>query len=127
MSAKSDKAAYDSDPDKFRDKSTKYRRNNPERVMVNNARLRANKAGIPCTITHEDVVIPTHCPLLGIPLDHTTGARHDGSPTLDKIRPELGYVPGNVRVVSWLANAVKRDLTPEQLLTFARNIGPYLS
>ena len=92
----------------------------------NNARVRANKTGIPCTITHEDVVIPTHCPLLGIPLDHTKGVRHDGSPTLDKIRPELGYVPGNVRVVSWLANAVKRDLTPEQLLTFARNIGPYL-
>lgn len=94
--------------------------------MIQNARRRAKEQGVPCTITKDDIIIPETCPLLGITLDHTKDGRHNGSPSLDKIVPALGYVPGNIRVISWLANAVKRDLTPEQLLTFARNIGPYL-
>ena len=51
-----------------------------------------------CTITKDDIVIPSHCPVLGIPLFQTLGKKGGGdhSPSLDKVRPELGYVPGNV-------------------------------
>lgn len=103
-----------------------WRAADPRRGMVMNAKQRAKREGLPCTITVNDLTVPATCPLLGIPLVPGE-VRHDGSPSLDKIIPALGYVPGNVRVISWLANAVKRDLTPEQLLTFARNIGPHLS
>ena len=39
--------------------------------------------------------------------------------SLDRIIPELGYVPGNVQVISQLANAMKWDSTREERLTFA--------
>jgi hypothetical protein len=33
------------------------------------------------------------------------------SPTLDRVIPVLGYVPGNVIIISWLANTIKKDIT----------------
>jgi hypothetical protein len=42
------------------------------------------------------------------------------SPTLDRIIPELGYVAGNVEVVSHQANSMKGEASAEQLVTFAR-------
>jgi hypothetical protein len=41
------------------------------------------------------------------------------SPSLDRIKPELGYVPGNIQVISARANVMKNDATPEELLAFA--------
>ena len=35
------------------------------------------------------------------------------SPSLDKIIPELGYVKGNVRVISFKANKYKNDMDRE--------------
>lgn len=65
-------------------------------------------------------MIPETCPVLGIPLfpGIGRGPQHN-APTLDRIVPDLGYVPGNIRVMSHLANSMKRDATPEQLRTFA--------
>lgn len=62
-------------------------------------------------------MIPTRCPVLGIPLSHGTGRNgsHAGSPTLDRLVPAFGYVPGNVLVVSSLANSIKSDGTPDQI------------
>jgi hypothetical protein len=62
------------------------------------------------------------CPYLGIPLVHGTGKLTRSSPTLDRITPALGYVEGNVEVISYLANAMKRDATEEQLIRFARTV-----
>lgn len=41
------------------------------------------------------------------------------SRSLDRIIPELGYVPGNVQVISQLANAMKWDSTREERIAFA--------
>jgi hypothetical protein len=35
------------------------------------------------------------------------------TPTIDRIRPELGYVKGNCVIVSWKANWMKGDLSVE--------------
>ena len=40
---------------------------------------------------------------------------HEGSPTLDKTIPALGYVPGNIAVISWRANRLKNNGTLEEL------------
>lgn len=88
--------------------------------MVRNARHRAKAAGVPFTITKNDIVIPTHCPILGIPLVHQIGrGGGDSSPSLDKVRPELGYVPGNVIVISQRANRLKSDASIKELRDIA--------
>ena len=73
------------------------------------ARSRAKKANVPFDLTFEDIVIPAVRPYLRIPLiaGHKEGDKRCG-PTLllmlDKIIPELGYVKGNVQVISMKAN-----------------------
>lgn len=90
--------------------------------MLRNARYRAKRDGLPCTITEEDLELPSHCPVLGRRLVLSEGRQGgcDDSPSLDKIVPELGYVPGNIIVVSQKANRLKNQLSTEQLVAFAR-------
>ena len=79
----------------------------------------AKKNKIPFSIKEEDVFYPEVCPILGIPLEHGDGVLGDASPTIDRIYPALGYVKGNVQVISLLANRMKNSANPEQLLKFA--------
>lgn len=39
----------------------------------------------------------------------------DHTPTLDRIIPKLGYVPGNVIIVSARANRIRNDATVDEL------------
>ena len=90
-------------------------------IAVIQARHRANKLGIVCTITPADLALPTVCPVLGIPIIRGK-KRTDNSPSLDRIIPSLGYVPGNVRIISFRANAIKRDATAGELRKVAEYI-----
>jgi len=56
-----------------------------------------------------DLVVPEKCPVLGIPLFRTRGKVADNTPTVDRLIGHLGYVRGNVSVISWRANCLKRD------------------
>ena len=64
-------------------------------------------------------IAPENCPVFGEPMSKGTKDRHTFSPSVDKIIPEKGYVKGNIQVISWLANAMKRDATKDQLVKFA--------
>lgn len=99
-----------------------YRERNHEQCLLSAARNRARKKSIPFDITVKDIIIPLHCPILGIPLTRNMGS-HGGcssSASLDKIKPELGYVKGNVQVISLLANNMKSSANEEQLKQFAK-------
>jgi hypothetical protein len=89
--------------------------------MVSNAKTRAKRAGVPFAISPEDIVIPSHCPILGLALARRLGRKGgcDQSPSLDRIVPELGYVPGNIVVISRRANRIKNDATIEELAAIA--------
>jgi hypothetical protein len=91
----------------------------PRRRLVHLARWRAKRDGVPCTVTFRDFDFPRFCPALGIPLRVAQGRVSDHSPTLDRIVPDLGYVPGNVIVVSWRANRIKSDSSPSELRRIA--------
>ena len=70
----------------------------------------------------EDIIIPTHCPVLGIELKLSELSKNGGAPysySLDRINPELGYIKGNVMVMSHLANSMKNNATKEQLISFS--------
>ncbi len=82
------------------------------------AKKRALRAGVPYALTVAMLIgmAPTHCPVVGIPLDYAgAGAGKNGttkgSPTVDRFSPALGYVPGNVTVISMRANRIKQDVT----------------
>lgn len=83
--------------------------------LLNGAKQRAKRFGLPFNIELDDIVIPTHCPALGITLQYGIGKMHFASPTLDRIIPELGYVKGNVAVISLKANTIKNNATPEEI------------
>jgi len=87
----------------------------PAQHLCYEALQRAKKHDLPFNITVADVVIPDYCPVLNLKLEVATGYRTDNSPSLDRIIPELGYVRGNVRVISWRANLLRRDATLAEL------------
>jgi|SRR5579859_1436557 len=93
----------------------------PEYNLFHSAKKRAAKKKIRFTIALKDIIIPKICPLLGIPLSLGTRLRHRNSPSLDRIKPELGYTKGNIQVISWRANQIKNDSTLTELETIVQN------
>ena len=80
------------------------------------AKRRAKANDLPFSLELKDILpLPTVCPILKIPIcfDASNTNKHQ-SPSLDRITPVLGYVPGNVRVVSNRANMLKNNATPEE-------------
>ena len=98
-----------------------------ERFLLNTARCRAKRKGIPFGIEVKDIIIPEFCPILGIKLQVAWGKVQANSPSLDKIIPKLGYVKGNIQVISYKANAMKNSASIQELCLFAqwvqRNFG----
>ena len=58
--------------------------------------------------------MPSICPVLGIEIDYQANEKHDASPSIDKFYPKLGYVKGNVQIISYKANRIKSDGSPEE-------------
>lgn len=96
------------------------RRTHPQVYLLKEARKRAKNKGLAFSLTIEDVVLPSFCPVLGIALSVGEGVCHDGSPTIDRIKGERGYVPGNVVVISSRANRIKNDATLEEIRAVLR-------
>lgn len=87
--------------------------------ILGKARDRAKKAGVPFTLTKDTLPpLTTHCPVFGFEFSRG-GFSNDRSPTLDRIVPELGYVPDNVVLVSDLANRMKSTGTVAQMYAVA--------
>lgn len=70
---------------------------------------------MPFTITPEDLEYPEVCPVLGLVLERGIGRPIDESPSIDRIVPSLGYIPGNVRIISNKANRLKSNATVADL------------
>jgi hypothetical protein len=84
------------------------------------ARRRAKTKGIPFTLTADDFEIPEFCPILGIKL--VAGIKRGAGPdsaSLDRIDLALGYVAGNIQIISMRANRMKSDATADELHRFA--------
>jgi len=100
--------------------SDRYKESPIEAKILNACKKRAKEKGLEFTLRLEDIVIPTHCPMLGIPLFPTTGqAAHANSPSLDRLDPRKGYTTENTVVISHRANTIKSNATPEELRLIA--------
>lgn len=105
--------------DEMRDSLRRQRETDCSKFMWRSAKCRAKKLGIPFTIKHRDIYVPSVCPVLGIPLAVSTGAQSDNSPSLDRILPALGYVKGNIAVISRRANTIKQNATSDEIFRVA--------
>ena len=88
--------------------------------MLQHARERAKRGHLPVDISKEDVALLLSatqglCPVLAIPFVFHQKKISDATPTLDRYKPEKGYVKGNVAVISFLANSIRRNATPAQI------------
>jgi hypothetical protein len=84
---------------------------NPEKIMLYAARNRAKTAGIECTITEKDIIIPETCPILGLTLEKLGGRSGNLSPSLDRVDNNKGYTPDNVCVISQKANQLNGGMS----------------
>lgn len=100
-------------------KAKERRKREPELTLLVACRQRAKKAGMSYNLEKEDVIIPTYCPVLGIPLIVAEHGKSDNSPSLDRHDNKKGYVKGNVEVISLRANRIKSDATYEELMAIA--------
>ena len=87
------------------------RKLDPEGYMVRTTRERAKRIGIEFSIRKADISIPEVCPVLGIALSRPGYGQCESSPTIDRLDPSKGYVPGNVAVISNRANRLKNNAT----------------
>lgn len=89
--------------------------------MFSRAKSRAKQRNIEFNLNIEDIIIPEYCPVLNIKLVEHKGKPGGikNSPALDRINNSLGYIKGNVVVISHLANMMKSSANNEELLKFA--------
>lgn len=98
----------------------KYFQTHPLRSLICNAKQRARRKKIPFDLVESELEIPDQCPILGIPIlrEISKGQTHN-SPSIDRIDNAKGYTKNNVQIISWRANDLKRDATPEELQKIA--------
>ena len=98
---------------------------NPIPQMLSNAKIRARQKGVTFSIKTKDIKAAwpkgNICPIfkinfeMGYSKDRARKKQKAHSPSLDRIDPKKGYVPGNIAVISDLANRIKQDATIDQI------------
>jgi hypothetical protein len=99
------------DRDDYRYQNTFYR-------QFISRKQKAIKAGIPFTIEFNQLEKPEFCPIFNTKLNYGWSGlkcRDPNKATIDKLIPELGYVSGNVFIISWRANKLKSDMSINEL------------
>ena len=113
---------YKENPKAAIERRTQYFIDHPEKYLISTIKSRCKRDNVSFDLTEKDFVnLPTHCPVFNIPLERNLGKRKWSRYALsvDKIQPALGYISGNIQILSRLANNMKSEATPEELLKFA--------
>ena len=127
---------HEQHPDYNKDKLAKWKEDHPEVEWIGKSKAsirydehfgwaakavgrcknRAKRNGIPFDMNKDDLLDPTtgklpvFCSIFThFQLDYAAGTDQRRWASVDRIKPELGYVRGNVRVISMSANMAKLD------------------
>ena len=96
-----------------------YRKHISQRMWCA-AKERAKRKGYSFDIEISDIVIPEKCPILNEVFIPGTKDNYEYTPSLDRIVPELGYVKGNIQVISKKANSMKNSASIKELKLFSK-------
>jgi hypothetical protein len=105
---------YSNNRERHHELGKRWKRNNPDRIMLIQAKARAAKKGVPFSLKPGDFSVPDRCPVFGSALVKGSNRAGPDSPSLDRIVPEFGYVAAphnNVSVICNRANTIKGDAT----------------
>jgi len=101
------------------------RNRDPVAYMIKRAEAAAKWQGLAFNLKRDDLFIPSVCPVLGMKLiwpRKPDSRRRDNMPTIDRVNSRRGYVRGNVMVISFRANILKRDATLDELKALVRYV-----
>jgi DNA-binding CsgD family transcriptional regulator len=90
--------------------------------MIRNIKYSAQKRNIEFNLDFSQIELPVFCPILNIKLEYFGDSQKSNHATVDRINNNLGYVPGNIMVMSRMANAMKNEASFGQLKLFSENI-----
>lgn len=104
----------------------KRRRGSPWRwaqLAQNRCKRRAIEIGVECTVTIEDLhdlimEQELRCPVFGckLRLKGREGRTSNNSASIDRLDSSLGYVKGNIAVISMRANTIKNSYSSDEIL-----------
>ena len=77
--------------------------------IIRNSKYCAKRRGIYFDLKYTDFELPEYCPILGMKLEYEGDGNSPSHATLDRIDNSKGYIPGNVMIISRLANAMKNE------------------
>lgn len=116
-----------SNPDKFKNNKLSSLNSNQKYIKSKRGHLakylaqtrkRSKCKNIPfdLTLDYLESIATQNCPVFEIEFKWGAGNKLCGnSPSLDRLKPELGYVKGNVVFISYLANAMKQNADSKQV------------
>jgi hypothetical protein len=97
------------------------------KTLLHSAKHRASRDSLPFDLTLEwlQSMVISHCPITLEPLDWEgrqvlNGTFSPNSPSIDKIKPELGYIQSNCAIVSHRGNTIKNNGTIDEHLRTAQ-------
>lgn len=104
---------------------SRARRDDPAYRLLMYSRRKARDLRVPHTLKLQDIPLPERCPHTQLKLDYRPasgrrcGKKLDRHPVIICTRPDLGFIPGNITVLSWQAAR-----TREKALAAYRQISP---
>lgn len=116
---------------KYKTNRKQRKQDNPQRAWalnaINSAKARSKKLGVEFAITKEWLlsILVDVCPLLGVELDYSATTSHACCASLDRKDSSKGYTVDNCKVISFKANRIKTNATPEEIVRLASAIMDY--
>jgi predicted Rdx family selenoprotein len=91
------------------------------------SKTNSRRTGMIHTIEVSDIPSPEKCVYTGMILNYSPGRRkkhseYQNTASIDRIDPRLGYIEGNIQIITMQANRMKNDATIEELINFAKGV-----
>lgn len=95
----------------------KYKENSPFKLKSNRAKSRSQFLKVPFNLTPEylESIWTGICPVFGSSIYLDCDRLQEDAAELDRFKPELGYIRGNVTFISRRANRIKNNVTKTEI------------